>query len=99
MRDSFRLLVLAFLLTFVSVPAARAMTEQECKAAGGVWQADKGSCSIRQVSGNKPAGGNPPPDPAQGVTINCASGDPLKGLNVHKSSSSAKGPVNDCGSW
>ena len=98
MRDCFRLLALSFLLTFVSVPAARAMTEQECKAAGGVWQADKGSCSTRQVAG-KPANGNPPPDPAQGTTINCASGDPLKGLNVHKSSSSAKGPGDGCGSW
>ena len=43
-----------------------------------------------------PAAGSKPPT-VQGTTIpHCASGDPLQGLNVHKSSSSSKGPGPGC---
>lgn len=51
-----------------------------------------------KAEGDKPASvkGNPPPT-TQGTTIpKCASGDPLKGLNVHKSASSEKGPGPGC---
>ncbi len=43
-----------------------------------------------------PRGTKPPPS-AEGTTIpHCGSGDPLQGLNVHKSESSARPKGPDC---
>ena len=50
-----------------------------------------------QVWAQVPAVSPKGPPAVMGTTIpHCASGDPLKGLNVHKSESSAKGPGPGC---
>ncbi len=74
--------------------AAAAANEQQCKAAGGAWNAAKGTCTAARAAGTNTGG---QPQPQEGIVITgcapSASGDPLKGLNVDKGGKSGGGKL------
>lgn len=97
-------LTLSLCLGVIGYSTLGAQAADQSKAVEKKGQVGVGSEQKSQPTGNikaegdKPASvkGNPPPT-TQGTTIpKCASGDPLKGLNVHKSASSEKGPGPGC---